>query len=289
MLFFYTNILEKHEKVINDEMYKLISDNKSIVVELCNLKAEREVEFINSDRKIENANLVREKDVERKDDYFSIDYFDFENHFRGSREHIKEVQKIYLPYFEKKKNVIDLGCGRCEFLELLKDNGIKGVGVDLFPPYVEYAKMQGLNVYCGDAIEFLKKQQRVGGIFVGQVVEHISIDQIVELCQVAYDKLEKGGYLIMETPNPTTLAIFTESFYIDPSHNKPMHPKTLDYLVKKAGFEKVEVLFTESSKIPFKIPKLSCKCENIGEFNAAMGKVSDLLFGSQDYAVIARK
>ena len=68
-----------------------------------------------------------------------------------------------------------------------------------------------------------------------------------------------------------------------------MHPKTLDYLVKKAGFEKVEVLFTESSKIPFKIPKLSCKCENIGEFNAAMGKVSDLLFGSQDYAVIARK
>ena len=94
----------------------------------------------------------------------------------------------------------------------------------------------------------------------------------------------------METPNPTSLAIYTHAFYIDPSHKKPVHPLTLKYFVEKAGFRDVEILFTESSKLPIKIPKIKLNdSENEQEFNKAMKIIQDTLFGSQDYAIIAKK
>lgn len=223
-------------------------------------------------------------------DYFAIDYFDFENHFRGSREHVKEVQEIYLPYFDRKNHVLDLGCGRGEFVELLMEHQIGVKGVDLYMPYVQYCREKKLPVVHDDAIRFLKKQECVDGIFVGQVVEHISIEQIVELCSVAYDKLEKDCYLIMETPNPTSLAIYTNAFYIDPSHKKPVHPLTLQYIAEKQGFSDVQILFTESSRLSFEIPELAEGEEGkLHEFDVMMKHIQNVLFGSQDYAVIAKK
>ena len=221
--------------------------------------------------------------------YDSIDYFDFENHFRGSREIIKGVQKIYLPYYEGKKKVLDLGCGRGEFTELLVEKGIGVTGVDLYPPYISYMEMLGLPAVLGDAIEYLSRQESTDGIFVGQVVEHISIEQIIRLCRLAYQKLEKNCYLIMETPNPTSLAIYTNSFYQDPSHQKPVHPLTLQYIAEKAGFTSVEILYTDSSRLPYRIPKLNGGDPEYRNFNEAMERVSELLYGSQDYAIIARK
>ena len=94
----------------------------------------------------------------------------------------------------------------------------------------------------------------------------------------------------METPNPTSLAIYTESFYMDPSHNRPIHPKTLQYITEKQGFSQVQILFTESSRLPYDIPKLAEHGEErTHEFDLAMERVADLLFGSQDYAIIAKK
>ena len=221
--------------------------------------------------------------------YSSIDYFDFENHFRGSREHVKSVQRIYLPYFEGRKNVLDLGCGRGEFTELLTENNIGVTGVDMYEPYVEYMKTLGLPAVFDDAVAYLRRKESTDGIFMGQVVEHISVDQIAEICRLAYEKLEKGSCLIMETPNPRSLAIFYSAFYIDPSHNKPVHPLTLKYIAEKSGFSKVEILYTEGSKPPFSIPKLKEGEPDFEAFNEAMQRVSELLYGSQDYAVIARK
>ena len=88
------------------------------------------------------------------------------------------------------------------------------------------------------------------------MIEHLKFNQIVRLCELAYDKLEDGGYIIMETPNPMSLAIYTHAFYMDPSHNKPIHPLTMEYFMRKVGFKEVEILFTESSKYPADIPKL---------------------------------
>jgi len=226
----------------------------------------------------------------RSDSYNPIDYFNFENYFRGSREQTKKAQEQYIPYFYEKTKVVDLGCGRGEFLELLKENRIQAQGVDFYPEFAEYCKGKGLNVELDDAIAFLRRQDKVDGIFAGQLIEHLDIGQIIEICNLAYEKLEAGSYIVLETPNPTSLAIYTNAFYIDPSHVKPVHPLTMQYLMKNAGFRKIEIVYTASSKVPIQIPELECtEIGNSGEFNESMKKVSELLFGSQDYAIIAQR
>jgi O-antigen chain-terminating methyltransferase len=221
--------------------------------------------------------------------YDTIEYFDFENHFRGSVEQIKEAQRQYLPYFRGKHHVLDLGCGRGEFLSLMQEEHIPAEGVDLYEPYADYCTMQGLQAACGDGIAYLQEMEQVDGIFVGQVVEHLTPEQILTLCRVAYEKLEEGGCIVIETPNPTSLSIYTNAFYIDPSHVKPVHPLTMEYYLEKTGFSKMELLYPESSKPAQKIPELVCPGENVAEFNAAVQEVARMLYGSQDYAVIAYK
>ena len=224
------------------------------------------------------------------DSYNVIDYFDFENHFRGSRQSIKERQKQYLDYFKDCKQVVDIGCGRGEFLELMKENHIPAVGVDTYEEFVDYCTEKGFQAVRDDGIHYLKTIESVDGIFVGQVVEHLKVEQIMDLCCTAYEKLEKGGRVVMETPNPTSLAIYTHAFYVDPSHVKPVHPLTLEYFLQKAGFHDIKILYTESSKINMEIPELHMEAsENMEAFNKAMRVVSETLFGSQDYAIIGTK
>lgn len=230
------------------------------------------------------------KEKASENTYVNIDYFDFENHFRGSREHIKQCQSQYVKYFENCNRVLDLGSGRGEFLELMREQGISAVGVDLYEPFISLCRENGLQVIQEDALEYLKQCNSTDGIFASQLIEHLSIGKVIELCETAYQKMTQGAYMILETPNPMSLAVFTNSFYIDPSHVKPVHPLTLKYLVEKIGFQKVELLFTESSRMPVSIPKLDlADMGNVEAFNESMQRVSEMLFGSQDYALIARK
>ncbi|MEI3020527.1 methyltransferase domain-containing protein [Ruminococcus sp.] len=221
--------------------------------------------------------------------YDTIEYFDFENHFRGSVEHIKEVQRQYLPYFQGKQHVLDIGCGRGEFLSLMQEEQIPAEGIDLYQPYVDYCNLKGLRAVCGDGTAYLAQLSAVDGIFLGQVVEHMTPEQILTLCRTAYDKLEDGGCLVIETPNPTSLSIYTNAFYIDPSHVKPVHPLTMQYYLEKAGFSDTTLIFTENSRPAQSIPPLRCDAENLEEFNRAMKAVSNMLYGSQDYAIVAVK
>ena len=102
--------------------------------------------------------------------------------------------------------------------------------------------------------------------------------------------MESGSYLVIETPNPTSLAIYTHAFYVDPSHVKPVHPLTMEYFLQKAGFKNIKIIYTDTSKINCHIPALRGEgIENLDEFNDVMSDVSSTLFGSQDYAIIARK
>lgn len=231
-------------------------------------------------------------DFTKNDDntYKNIDYFDLENKFRGSREQVKQAQKQYIKFFKDCKNVIDLGSGRGEFLELLKENGIDAIGIELYDEFVQLCENKELKVIQEDAISYLGHCKTVDGIFAAQVVEHLPIDSVMELCKLAYEKLTKGGYMILETPNPMSVAIFTHSFYMDPSHNKPVHPLTLKYMAEKAGFRDINILYTDNSRLPGGIPELESKCiDNLERFNQSMKEVSDMLYGSQDYALIARK
>ena len=242
--------LGNYDKVLGEYVNEDKKIIQTLLAEVYTLKArlstleKNGVQVQNMQNESDKVNVSVSSNVENA--YTSIDYFDFENHFRGSREHVKKVQTIYLPYYEGKKNVLDLGCGRGEFTEMLVEQNVGVTGVDTYAPYVEYMKTLGLPVVHDDAVSYLSGQEHVDGIFVGQVVEHISVGQIMGLCKLAYEKLEEGCYLIMETPNPTSLAIYTQSFYMDPSHQKPVHPQTLKYIAEKAGFSSVEILYTES-------------------------------------------
>jgi O-antigen chain-terminating methyltransferase len=228
--------------------------------------------------------------VDNADVYSGIDYFDFENHFRGSEQLIMERQEEYLCYFISRNHVIDLGCGRGEFLELLRANNVQAIGVDLYSEFVMLCQKKGLTVYQKNAIQYLEEVDRTDGIFAGQLVEHLSIEQVIYLCDLAYQKLDSGCYLVMETPNPMSLAIYTHAFYMDPSHSKPVHPLTLQYIARRAGFSSVEIRFTEKSKLDESIPELQSESiDNIVEFNQSMQTLSNYMYGSQDYAIIAKK
>lgn len=139
-----------------------------------------------------------------------------------------------------------------------------------------------------DAVTYLENVDKTDGIFAAQLVEHLQVSQVIRLCRLAYEKLEKGSYVIFETPNPTSLAIYANSFYMDPSHEKPVHPQTLKYFMQKAGFSDIQVIYTQESTVGIQIPDITTD-KNGESFHAAMQQVQHLLFGSQDYALIARK
>jgi O-antigen chain-terminating methyltransferase len=224
--------------------------------------------------------------------YHDIDYFDFENHFRGTRADIKKSQEIYLEYFLGESDVVDLGCGRGEFLELLQENRVKAAGIDICDEFIQYCQIKGLNVIKNDAVSYMKNlsDNTIGGVFAAQFVEHINTSDLIEICEETYKKLKPGGYFVIETPNPRCLSIYTNAFYVDPSHNKPVHPQTLEYLLKKAGFQDVRICFTEQSKVAYSLPLLDAEnINNLEQFNNGLNVVSDILFGSQDYAIIAQK
>lgn len=240
---------------------------------------------------VPSEKVAHQAQIKKEDEaYDAIDYFDFENHFRGSREVIKERQRQYLRYFSGCKSVVDIGCGRGEFLELLKESDIGATGVDTYDEFVEYCRMHDLSAVCDDGSHYLKMIDSTDGIFVGQVVEHLKEYQIVDLCKTAFEKMQNGSYLIIETPNPTSLAIYTHAFYVDPSHVKPVHPLTMEYFLQKAGFKDIQIIYTDSSKLDMNIPEIHGDgIENLDAFNGVMKTVSSMLFGSQDYAIIARK
>ena len=236
----------------------------------------------------EEKNIIKVK----QEALAKLDYHAFENKFRGTREEMKKRQKIYLKYFEGSKNVLDIGCGRGEFLELLSDNNVPSMGIDVYNEFVQYCRYKGLKATKEDAISYLSQQEnnKIEGIFMSQVAEHLDTDYLIDLVNISYKKLQKGKYFIAETPNPKTLSIFSNAFYMDPSHKNPVHPETFKFIMEQAGFKDVKLLFTESSRIDYRLPLIeSEQIQNQKEFNDGINLLSEMFFGSQDYAIIARK
>lgn len=242
---------------------------------------------------IQEAENEKNKDNKDNKDKFDFDYFKFESQFRGSREEIKERQRIYLEYFIGRKNVVDIGCGRGEFLELLSENGVEAKGIDINIDNVKFCLDNNLSVKQKEAIQYLKTCQdsSLGGIFMAQVVEHMKYSEIIELIKLAEKKLQLGAPFVIETVNPQCLMVYVESFYMDPSHNKPIHPLTLKFLLETSGFPNVGFKYSSPVADEIKIPSLEGKEENsnIDAFNKAIMKFNELMYGYRDYAVIASK
>lgn len=226
-----------------------------------------------------------------------LDYFLFEQRFRGTVEDIKNRQRIYVDFFQGKTNVLDIGCGRGELVELLLEQGVPAHGIDLNEDMVDYCKGRGLPVEKSDAVAYLKTlpDGSLEGVYIGQVVEHLSTNYLLQLVELIYTKLKVGSYLIIETPNPLTLGIFSSFFYQDLTHQKPVHPITLEFILQGLGFLDIKIEFQSPVPDELKLKLISYSRENdanpevVNTFNDNIGILNNLLFGYQDYAIIAHK
>lgn len=214
-------------------------------------------------------------------------YVDFEDLYRGTREDIKRRQAIYLPDIRNVLAdahadiaVLDLGCGRGEWLELLRDNDIAGVGVDSNTVMVEQSRELGLDARQGDAIHFVAglKANGVSVITGFHIIEHLPLDRQLRLMDEALRVLTPGGIIILETPNPANLRVGGCSFYLDPTHVKPLPAEQLSFLIESRGFVRTRILNLHPAQPPEYLPP------------SPEGRIiRDLLFGPQDYAVLAFK
>lgn len=227
-----------------------------------------------------------------------FDYFLFEAYYRGGFEEIKKRQSIFLKYFMKREDVLDIGCGRGEFLSLLKEHGIKGRGIDLDDDMVVYCRNEGLDVKKADLFTYLEKEVKddgLGGIFMGQVVEHLPPQKLLRMLSLAHSKLRKDCYIVMTTPNPLNLFVGAANFYMDLTHVRPLHPETLKFAVESANFREVDVIFFSPMDDAARLRKIPLsQIDNEGKngfkiINENIDKLNRILFAEQDYAVVGRK
>jgi SAM-dependent methyltransferase len=241
----------------------------------------------------EQSSSTPQKVLQRNaEPYF--DSFGFEERFRGSETDIKARQSVYVEYYRDSGQVVDIKCGRGEFLELLKEAGVRAKGVDLDLDMVLYCQEKGLDVSRDDAYAYLESlpDESLDGLFAAQVVEHREPSRVVELVNLCHRKLRSGGVMIVETPNPVCLTVFARSFYRDFSHIRPLHPEAMKFLFESVGFQNVQARFSSPVEPSMRIPPLcdaAANAKTVAEFNKGIERLNDLLYGFQEYAVIGRK
>ena len=206
----------------------------------------------------------------------NYDTIEFMDKFRGSREEILKRLEAYIPYIKSQKKALDIGCGRGEMLEIFNRERIESKGIDLNDQLVQLGKAKGFNIEKGNAVEYFKKtNQKVDLITMIHFIEHFHPNQIEELLKGAYDTLEVNGILIVETPNPKSLSIFRESFYLDPTHIRPVHPLLLEFVGNSIGFTTEKII--EFERV------------TVDERYSISPNVRETLFSARDYAIIFTK
>lgn len=209
----------------------------------------------------------------------AIDYLRFAERFRGTEDYVREKQRFYVPYFQDCRDVLDLGCGRGEFLEVMREAGVPARGVELSEEMVAMCQAKGLAVETADLLAYLLSlpDESTGGIFSAHVIEHLPPARLPDVIRAAASKLRRGGVLAIETPNPECLAIFATHFYLDPTHVRPVPPALLSFYVEEAGLGRVEV------------HRLSPAIEGAPSLGSVPEEFRKAFFDGLDYALVARK
>jgi SAM-dependent methyltransferase len=221
----------------------------------------------------------------------SYRYVGFEERFRGSQEEISRRQLEYVPLFAGAGDVLDLGCGRGEFLVMLREHGIGCRGLDLNHEMVEICRERGLQVDEGDAVGFLESlpDGALGGLFAAQVVEHLQPDYLLRLLDVAYHKLRPGSKIVLETINPSCWYAFFQSYIRDLTHVRPIHPETLGYFLEASGFQKVRIDYRAPVPERAKLRGVPGDDPLREAFNANVNLLNSLMFTHMDYAAVGER
>jgi SAM-dependent methyltransferase len=221
-------------------------------------------------------------------------YVGFEDQFRGSQDAIRARLESYVPYFAGASNVLDVGCGRGEFLDLLAARGIAARGIDLNHEMVEVCRARGLDVTEADLVTYLEAlpDGSLGGLFAAQVVEHLQPAYLLRALELARHKLRPGAPIVLETLNPACWVAFFDSFIRDITHVWPLHPETLRYLVLASGFTSATIEFRSpvapEDRLQTVPPADGSLADLIEAFNANVEKLNARLFTYLDYAIVGR-
>jgi SAM-dependent methyltransferase len=223
------------------------------------------------------------------------DYFAFESRMRASTEEIRRRQRPYVDDFRDAAPVLDAGCGRGEFLALLREAGIDARGVDADADMVAFARGEGLEVEQADVVAYLEglEDSSLGGIFAAQLVEHLPPPILLRFLELATRKLRPGGPLVAETINPLS-PLALRNYFADLTHAQPLVPETLVLLARQAGFDDVRTRF--ANEPPERERLRTVELPDDAAFDRARAALGDnverlngLLFGPLDYAILARK
>ncbi|MBZ5602444.1 MAG: class I SAM-dependent methyltransferase [Acidobacteriia bacterium] len=208
-----------------------------------------------------------------------IDWFRFADVFRGSEERIREHQKMYLEKFAGAADLLDIGCGRGEFLEVAREAGIPARGIDQSEECVAICRSKGLLAERAELFAYLDSlaDQSLGGVYCSQVVEHLPPERLPDLINLLAKKMNRGALLAIETPNPECLAIFATHFYLDPTHTRPVPPPLSRFYMEEAGFVNIEVV------------RLEPAVESMPSLAELPAPVRDAFFGGLDYAIFGTK
>lgn len=211
-------------------------------------------------------------------------YVELEDRFRGSRDDVKNSQTFYLPSVRSAPNpdlpIVDLGCGRGEWLELLREAGANAIGVDTNRVMIDLCRDRGLEVIEQDALSYLGgvPDESLRAVTGFHIIEHLPPETLMLLLDQIMRTLRTGGFVTFETPNPDNLFVGGNYFYLDPSHLHPLPSKLVKLFLESRGFHNVEV-----------IPLHPCAEGRFAGDDEVSKRLNDLFYGPMDYAIVGWK
>lgn len=221
----------------------------------------------------------------------AFDYLGFERRFRGEPAAVvASASERYLSLLSSRAPVLDVGCGRGELVELLASAGVEASGVDLDADMAADAAARGVNVVHGDAIAHLRSlpERSLGAVVSLHVIEHLELGLLLELLELSASRLRAGGVFVAETPNPASLIVLGNSYVLDPTHVRPLHPSLMVFLCESAGFRDVKLrFFSPAEDYQLALVDDPDAPAWVASVNTALSKLNETLFGPQEYAVIA--
>ena len=234
-------------------------------------------------------------------------YLELERRHRGTEEEIAARVEPYLPFLDKAHNrhaeegeagpILDLGCGRGEALQVFGERGWTARGVDMNAQMIEQCRAKGLDAEVGDLFEVLEQTPdgSLTGVVSFHVIEHLPNEAIEKLVFMSWRALQQGGVLVLETPSPLSLMVGARSFWLDPTHIRPVHPDSLKLTFELAGFEQVERIDRQPFPADARLPEIDTKdlggdlLEVADQMNRLRDQLDGLIYGFQDYGMVGVK
>lgn len=293
--------IEEHDERIS-KVFTIINEDIATI----NKDIENKIWIANQlEERIKQQHCTLANNNDNQDD-ININYFIFKENIgmawrELSGECVQKVPNVFddaLSVFDECKNVLEIGSGEGEFLQMLNQKGIEGYGIDINEDFIIYSKRKGLDVEHVDALTHLKSlpDKSLDGLFAAHVIEHLQLPDLMKLIELCYAKMQFGSHIILVTPNILNITVSSNTFYMDPTHVNHIHPDVIKFILESYGFRDIQKRYYQPVPDELKLKKFDCEIiSNIDDkktyetMNNNIDVLNNLLFGYRDFAVIAKK